>query len=332
MVRKITILLLPIILLTNCSEENSTGNNTSNLPGVWIEKAEMPIGAQEIFPAVLEGKIYVVAGLASQTQVTKHVYVYDPSTDTWSRAADFPFYRHHVAIASYNGKLYAFGGFQGIGIECVTVGEVFEYDPSTEIWTQKTSMPTARGAGGAVTYNGKIYLIGGRSIHPDINYNTVEAYDPVNDTWETLSPMPIPCLHSGYALIGDLIYVIAGRQLDANGSETINISEMQVYSPADDEWQLLTDLPRQSSGLAAASLNGKLYAMGGEMPFGGNAEIYWENYEYDPVTNSWREVAKLLIPRHGTGAVTMGNYIYLIGGARRPAFGTTPINHAFTID
>lgn len=292
----------------------------------------MPEGIQEIMPSELDGKIYIVAGWLTPFRMSRTTYVYDPETDSWSTAANFPYYRNHVATASYNGKLYAFGGFEGIGIETVTVDEVFEYDPASDSWTQKSSMPTARGGGGAITYNGKIYLIGGRSVYPNITFDVVEAYDPETDTWETKAPLLIPCLHSGYALIGDLIYVVAGRQLDDRGRERINICEMQIYSPANDEWQLSTELPRTSSGHAAAALNGKLYVMGGEVPFGGASTIYWETFEYDPAADSWREVEMLPVPRHGTDAVTIGDYIYLPGGGRRPAYGQTPLVHAFTID
>ena len=53
---------------------------------------------------------------------------------------------------------------------------VEEYDPSTDTWTSKASMPTARYLlGAAATSNGKIYAIGGSSNGTNL-LSTVEEY------------------------------------------------------------------------------------------------------------------------------------------------------------
>jgi N-acetylneuraminic acid mutarotase len=74
-------------------------------------------------------------------------------------------------------------------------------------------------------------------------------------------------------------------------------------------------MPKAQGGLAATVLKGKVYVFGGEYfsPAGGG--VYAEAWEYDPKTDRWRSVAAMPRPRHGLGAVTIENSIYVLGGA-----------------
>jgi hypothetical protein len=47
-------------------------------------------------------------------------------------------------------------------------------------WTQKTDMPTARILAGSAVVDGKIYVVGGRSVSSGISKN-MEEYDPAAD-------------------------------------------------------------------------------------------------------------------------------------------------------
>jgi len=77
--------------------------------GAWTTLAPVPSIRQEISTAVLDGKIYVIAGFNSSGGNTNNVEVYDPQTNTWSSAANLPIATNHNAAAVAAGKLYAFG-------------------------------------------------------------------------------------------------------------------------------------------------------------------------------------------------------------------------------
>jgi hypothetical protein len=51
------------------------------------------------------------------------------------------------------------------------------YDPATDTWTKKTSMPRARTFLATSAVNGKIYAIGGTLGAPWNGVSTVEEYD-----------------------------------------------------------------------------------------------------------------------------------------------------------
>jgi len=76
-----------------------------------------------------------------------------------------------VIAAAVNGKIYAIGGLGG---SYLSTNE--EYDPSTDSWTTKASMPTARFYLAAAAVNGKIYAIGGNGSSGDLSTN--EEYTP----------------------------------------------------------------------------------------------------------------------------------------------------------
>jgi N-acetylneuraminic acid mutarotase len=62
------------------------------------------------------------------------------------------------------------------------------YDPVTNTWSTKASMPTARNGLRAEVLDGKLYAVGG---HDGVSsLNVVEIYDPATNTWSTGDSMP----------------------------------------------------------------------------------------------------------------------------------------------
>jgi hypothetical protein len=68
---------------------------------------------------------------------------------------------------------------------------------------------------------------------------------------------------------------------------------------------------RSRSGLAFSPETGKFYLAGGEAT-GGNRNLPIE--EYDPVGNAWTDRSNLLIGVSNSGAVAVGQYVYVAGG------------------
>jgi len=59
-----------------------------------------------------------------------------------------------------------------------TVNEA--YDPATDSWQKKASMPTGREHLASSVVNGMMYVIGGRVMTLSSNLDTKEVYDPKN--------------------------------------------------------------------------------------------------------------------------------------------------------
>ncbi len=131
---------------------------TSNR-GAWTTLAPVPSIRQEISTAVLDGKIYVIAGFNSSGGNTNNVEVYDPQTNTWSSAANLPIGANHNAAAVAAGKLYAFGG---------TSNRTFVYNPQSNSWSDVAAMWFQHHNTAAVgVINDRIYVAGGNG--PNMN-------------------------------------------------------------------------------------------------------------------------------------------------------------------
>ena len=72
----------------------------------------------------------------------------------------------------------------------------------------------------------------------------------------------------------------------------------------------------------------KIFVMGGE----GTNRVFGQNEAYDPQTDKWEHYASMLTPRHGLGAVAIGDAIYVAGGG--PVVGgsvQSAVHEAFTL-
>src|SRR4051812_27447154 len=70
--------------------------------GEWSNLRNMPSERQELATAVLNGKIYAIAGYTGtdfDVRSTTTVEVYNPATDTWSSAHDLPTPNNHHCAA-----------------------------------------------------------------------------------------------------------------------------------------------------------------------------------------------------------------------------------------
>ncbi len=313
---KHTIKLLSMFLLIQCSNNPISSSPTQD-EGEWLIRKAMPTARQEIPHAVLNGKIYIPGGFINGGSATNIVEVYDPATDDWSTAPPLPVAMHHLHLAAANGTLYILGGYETSGF--VPSNRVLELDLQNNRWNPKKNMPTSRGAGIAMAFENKIYVIGGSAGGAS---RTNEMYDPITDDWTPRAPMLTAREHLAGALIDTLIYIVGGRV----GAS--NMGTLEVYSPKTDEWRTLTDMPTPRGGNAAASANGRLYVFGGEF-FEDGSGVFNETEGYDPVTNDWRQMAAMPNPRHGIGAATIGGDIYIIGGGPVAGFGVTNVNSIF---
>src|SRR5262249_18848028 len=71
--------------------------------------APFPDASEEVLGATAGGKVYVFAGLAPGWKPKAMVYEYDPASNQWTKKRPMRLASHHVAFATLNNKIYAFG-------------------------------------------------------------------------------------------------------------------------------------------------------------------------------------------------------------------------------
>lgn len=187
-----------------------------------------------------------------------------------------------------NNKVYVGGGYLGNN---QNVNDWQEYNPATDKWTVKNSMPgTASNRSGGVTFtiNGKGYLgLGIENFNSFVtpwNFLTdLWEYDPSNDTWTKKADFPgMGRGFCGVFVANDKAYIVGGNTGKLTADAT---NELYEYDPATNKWTAKTSYPDAyiKNQPFAFGMNGKGYVSGGQLS-GGRTD---KTYEYDPATDKW---------------------------------------------
>ena len=255
--------------------------------GGWTQMKSMPQPAHHIMTVAQNGKIHVFGGFtnpASEREVTSEAgwqsvnssWVYDPTTDAWRPLAPMPTPRGAGWAVAVNDKIYVIGGVQADirdnptaplspGSPQRVLGTVEEYDPGTNQWTTRASMPTPRNHLFAAALGGKIYAIGGRIGSAQITVaedtNVVEEYDPWRDQWTGKGRAPIRRSGMAGGVANDRIYVAGGEYQDWEGAKAF--WAVQSYDPQTGRWNTEPRMLLAHHGFAAGVVGDTLHVAGG---------------------------------------------------------------------
>ncbi|XP_019853495.1 PREDICTED: kelch-like protein 2 [Amphimedon queenslandica] len=107
------------------------------------------------------------------------------------------------------------------------------------------------------------------------------------------------------------IYTIGGR----NSQKCLNTAER--YVTEDDRWEELPCMKQVRTAVSAGSIDGRLYAVGGECEtkFSHEGTLYLSSVEYyDPIQNTWSNVAEMRYARSFAAVAVLNDKLYAIGG------------------
>ncbi|MHC4146345.1 MAG: Kelch repeat-containing protein [Planctomycetota bacterium] len=301
---KITLVLVGLMAASVLTSAGSARAAT------WTQKADMPTPRWGPSAAAVNGKIYVIGGLTSETsflngKAISAVEEYDPATDIWTRKADMPAARSYLegSLPVVDGKIYVIGGGKS------AVARVDVYDPATDTWSRATDMPTRRTVLATAAWDGKIYAFGGLTGtlgSSTSTRNITEVYDPRADTWTQAAPMPRGEWSPSADAIDGKIYVVGGAL--ATNAERI----LQVYNPQTDTWTNATPMPIATRGHDTSVVCGNIYAVGGWLNSGQRPRS--NTWVYDSMTDMWTEAAPLPDVRATLSTSAVNGRIYAIGG------------------
>lgn len=219
----------------------------------------------------------------------------------WSTGADMPTPRAEVAAAAIDRKIYVVGGFTENGQNSSTV-EV--YDTETDTWSSIEPMPERLDHAMAASANGKLYVMGGWRVFGEQASDAVYEYDPASERWRSVANMPFP--RAAGAAASDsrgTIYVVGGV-----GPEP---EVALAYDLASHEWRRIASIAEPREHLAAAAVDGRIFAIGGRWSDRGNVATV---EEYDPSTDTWRGREPMPTARGGLAAAAIGYKIHVVGG------------------
>ena len=252
------------------------------------------------------------------------VAVESGNANPWRQETEVPTSRNGVATAVLNGKIYIIGGVSytnkgGPGWSALPAVEI--YNTRTDTWRKGADIPTPRIATQAAVFGGEIYVFGGYSrgeIRGTKQHKIVEVYDSRTDTWTRTRNMPT--LRSGFktTVVDGKIYAIGGAILDRQRNVEVATDLVEAYDPLANRWEKRAPMPTKRTWIDLEVINGKIYAIGGEIsPRHGVPladQFYRKIEEYNPRIDQWRKLPDMPMSRFSFATVAVDKKIYLIGG------------------
>ena len=109
-------------------------------------------------------------------------------------------------------------------------------------------------------------------------------------------------------MLGGKVHAVGGV-----GWRGRNTPAHEVYDPAANLWTALAYVPTARDHLAAAAMDGRLYAVGGRID-GNYSRNLASTEAYDPATGRWEQRAPLPTARSGIAAAVLEGRMFVFGG------------------
>ncbi|KAF2286504.1 hypothetical protein GH714_017426 [Hevea brasiliensis] len=197
---------------------------------------------------VLNGKLLVMAGYSvidGTGSACADVYEYDSCLNSWSKLSNMNVARYDFACAEVDGRVYAVGGY---GIDGDSLSSAEMYDPDTEKWTLIESLRRPRWGCFACGFEGKLYVMGGRSSFTIGNSKFVEVYNPERHTWSEIKNGCV--MVTAHAVLEKKLFCMEWK----------NQRKLAIFNPEDNSWKMVpVPLTGSSSiGFRFGILDGRL--------------------------------------------------------------------------
>jgi N-acetylneuraminic acid mutarotase len=232
---------------------------------------------------------------------------------SWKIGEPMPTNRTEISSEVIDGKIYVLGGADYLEHGIMNLVEV--YDPEFNNWSEASPVPIPIDHTAAVTYNGKLFLVGG-FLEDKTPTNKLLIYDPDNNKWSEGNPLPSPRGALAAEVIDGNIYAIGGVN-----STHDPVAANDVYSIENNTWTSKEPMSIPKHHIASAVVDGKIYVLGGRLLGNGEASEINEsltnmddNSMYDPKSNKWTELESMQVRRSGFSAVEMNQDIFVFGG------------------
>lgn len=259
-----------------------------------------------------------------------------------SSAYDLPSARSNFSLVTYNGYLYAIGGLDENGNRQSTVyvsklganGEPQLWHPTDTnksnwvYWYQDTGLSSVRSHFSALTYNNRLYILGGIGAGNNI-VNSVEYADilPTGQlgSWTTGTQLTTNRYSMSAHTYNNRLYILGGSEWWIGGPPITTVQYAQINSDGSiGSWVSTTPLQTgraSSGGNFSASWGGYLYVSGGcgTLDYNGYCTSVLNTTQLasinaDGSLDVWNTVGSADDQRVGGTLVTWRGYLYAVGG------------------
>ncbi len=243
--------------------------------------------------------------------------------------------KNRQALFVHSGALHFFGGNQRTGQhdfdDAAFVDEGWKFDLATLEWSTLPALPVRRQSLQAVCTGDSALLIGGfaRGEGGTRAFGDAFVFDPRAESWRTL-PECVKPGRTQFALLehdralwlfGGLDYV-QGRDGGSDFNHPVEVLRRAFDAPDDAPFERTElELPRPRRAFGHATLDGKLYLVGGLAD--GFASVP-ECDVFDFATQSWSRIPSPAVERISPELVALDGALYLAAGSARAGADAPP--------
>ena len=350
----------------------------------------LPAPRKDLSIVAYNGFLYAIGGLDGSGARTSTVYVAklgangeprkwhptntnETSWDYWHTSTTLSSSRSLSDVVAYNNRIYLVGGLTGAGAgTAVTTTEYADVTPTGMLgsWTAGTALPAATFGHSALSYNDRIYVLGGSSSVGGATLSTVRyiklaADGSMTGGWQTGTTMPSSRMSGGGqmgSIWGAYIYISGGCLThNASGYCTSIADDTEVASINADgsigTWNQVGTVASQRTGASFVTWRNRVYHIGGcssqntttgdcNSAILGTISKGDINQDGDASTVGQSSASGSGSCNAGTSSTncdtpsTVGNmlnasiitngYLYVIGGCTNDACSTTSNDYAYT--
>lgn len=239
----------------------------------------------------------------------------DIVNSSWETLRPEPLARWAASSFMINDLIYIVGGtFGNFSIS----NDVEAYDTLTNTWSIKASYPLKVAAMCSFALNGVGYCVGGENsvdYVPTLIEKSVYSYNPTTNAWTKKNDFiaPIAGVNTGTVANGK------GCVIGDYHTHIETQGKIYLYDDTNDSWSLETESPAFLVGKIVASVDDKIYIMGGTNAL---SEPTNKNYIYNMTTKTWTQGRDLPSARVYGSVFTNSGNIYIVGGMDKLLYST----------
>ena len=249
----------------------------------WQQISNFPSSERDDGTNFTIGNIaYCGTGYTPWWSTCSDFYSFDMNSETWSTIPSLPNGKERQYATGFSNSAFGYilGGINGSNY----LNDLWQYDPISTSWTEKTTPPFS-GRSGTVNFVliNIVYIIGGRSATA-IAIDEVWAYDLFNETWQQKNNLPFGSRwRASTTTLNNEGYLLFGR--DENNRYC---NELFKYDPILDSWSQINTFPLIGRSYASlVSLEGELIVIAGMDTLG---NYYNDMWQFIPSDFSWHEL------------------------------------------
>lgn len=237
----------------------------------------------------------------------------------WGSAAALTAAANLPYSLAYNGYMYVVGGVSS---------SVVQYAPFNEsggglgTWTTTNPLPQARGFAAGALYNGRIYMMGGKTGAADTTSISTVVSAPINTNgsvgaWTSMTSLPVSTFvlgASAFAKDGYLYFIGGMNGTDSTVTATVRRIVINTDGTLAGAWSTTSALGTAVAGAGVAVVANYVYLVGGRDPSGTYDIVQYAQITAPGTLGTWAHTTSIMGARAYMTVGAANGYIYAVGG------------------